>query len=756
MLAFLGLSMTSAYAQLTYEIIYDTIHGYRAVGNGSYSGNLTSVQLAVDWIKGNAAGADCTIKFVSGTDPLNLSIGSTTTLITFDGGASGTDWGLVTLTGKATASAAMNADVIDVRNHASIDCKAEITGTGNSIIGVYNSGAVTISAGGIVTSTSNAATVFIKGGILTVNGGTVQALGNNTIAINAISYAVINIISGTVSATTNLAISSSYSTVNISGGAVSAITGTAITINYEGTVNISGGTVSATTGAAVHNGEFTNINISGGTVSATTGIAIDNRFGSTVNISGGTVSVTTGIAIDNGLFAGDHYSGTVNISGGTVSATTGIAVRNNYEGKITISDVALVTSEGKDNNGTITLENHGTNTGVRLEIKGGMVKNSSTTVGCAVLNQSCGAIEISGGTVSGDGSGCYAINNAAGAVNISGGTVSSTNGTAVQSNLGPITVSGGTVSGTSGSFTIDGSTITVNGGTVSATNGIAVNGGPITIGGGIVSATTGKAVSAIISGEPLTISGGTISATTGDAVSVGGAEITTTISGGTISVTTGKAVNIYVRVEATTISGGTISATTGYAVYADGFETTLSGGTLFAYGKEDKDVIVSNYTQSGDAVIVAWDANAGTLAYSAGTSDDIYKLPAPAKAVWAKQGSKSGISVAYNTNTDFIPIDGVTVTGAGVGTLRATSLQVYPNPTTGVLNLIQETFNNEQLTINNVEIYDIMGRKQKAESRKGKEEKGEVMMDISHFPAGVYFLRIETENKMITQKIIKN
>ncbi|MCL2041814.1 MAG: T9SS type A sorting domain-containing protein [Bacteroidales bacterium] len=72
---------------------------------------------------------------------------------------------------------------------------------------------------------------------------------------------------------------------------------------------------------------------------------------------------------------------------------------------------------------------------------------------------------------------------------------------------------------------------------------------------------------------------------------------------------------------------------------------------------------------------------------------------------------------------------------------------IYPNPTSGGL-----TITNYELRITEVEVFDLMGRKvlsQKAESRKQKE------LDISHFPAGMYFVRIMTDKGVVTKKVVK-
>ena len=77
------------------------------------------------------------------------------------------------------------------------------------------------------------------------------------------------------------------------------------------------------------------------------------------------------------------------------------------------------------------------------------------------------------------------------------------------------------------------------------------------------------------------------------------------------------------------------------------------------------------------------------------------------------------------------------------------ALLLYPNPTTGKL-----TITNYELRITGIEVFDVYGRKQKAENRKQKAE-SEIGIDISHLPAGVYFVKVSTENQTITKKISK-
>ena len=64
---------------------------------------------------------------------------------------------------------------------------------------------------------------------------------------------------------------------------------------------------------------------------------------------------------------------------------------------------------------------------------------------------------------------------------------------------------------------------------------------------------------------------------------------------------------------------------------------------------------------------------------------------------------------------------------------ETSNIKVYPNPTYGQL-----TMNNEQLIINDVEIYDVVGQKLQSTIVNLQSE---ITIDISHLPAGVYFLK---------------
>ena len=85
-------------------------------------------------------------------------------------------------------------------------------------------------------------------------------------------------------------------------------------------------------------------------------------------------------------------------------------------------------------------------------------------------------------------------------------------------------------------------------------------------------------------------------------------------------------------------------------------------------------------------------------------------------------------------------------------------ITVLPNPTTGEL-----TITNYELRIRDVEIYDVYGRKMISDIRCpisdiGKSDigKSEIEINIAHLPQGLYFIKVDTENGVFVEKVIKN
>jgi len=83
----------------------------------------------------------------------------------------------------------------------------------------------------------------------------------------------------------------------------------------------------------------------------------------------------------------------------------------------------------------------------------------------------------------------------------------------------------------------------------------------------------------------------------------------------------------------------------------------------------------------------------------------------------------------------------------GINDLELANINIYPNPITNELRI-----ENYDLRIEGVEIYDICGR-------KVFEQKENLTVlrsyDITVFPAGVYFVKIQTETGEVVRKVVK-
>ena len=92
----------------------------------------------------------------------------------------------------------------------------------------------------------------------------------------------------------------------------------------------------------------------------------------------------------------------------------------------------------------------------------------------------------------------------------------------------------------------------------------------------------------------------------------------------------------------------------------------------------------------------------------------------------------------------------------GISTANIAQIEIYPNPTTGMLKIARghAPLPSYELQVTDIEVYDIFGRKQKAESRMQKAER-EIEIDLTELETGAYFVKIYTEKGVVTKKVIK-
>ena len=110
------------------------------------------------------------------------------------------------------------------------------------------------------------------------------------------------------------------------------------------------------------------------------------------------------------------------------------------------------------------------------------------------------------------------------------------------------------------------------------------------------------------------------------------------------------------------------------------------------------------------------------------------------------------VTAVYGADESFSQMSNVICTIFGINDYQDSSCNLYPNPTTGEL-----TINNEQLTINSIEVFDIYGKKTISDIRYPMSEigKSEVKINIGHLPAGIYFVKISTQTGEEVKKVVK-
>lgn len=81
----------------------------------------------------------------------------------------------------------------------------------------------------------------------------------------------------------------------------------------------------------------------------------------------------------------------------------------------------------------------------------------------------------------------------------------------------------------------------------------------------------------------------------------------------------------------------------------------------------------------------------------------------------------------------------------GVNDQQIVEVNVYPNPTTGIVNVVSGK------NIDNVNVYDVSGRLVKTVNKISSDKS---VLDLSSLASGTYILKIQTDKKVVTKKVI--
>ena len=83
---------------------------------------------------------------------------------------------------------------------------------------------------------------------------------------------------------------------------------------------------------------------------------------------------------------------------------------------------------------------------------------------------------------------------------------------------------------------------------------------------------------------------------------------------------------------------------------------------------------------------------------------------------------------------------------AGIEDQDFTTLNMYPNPAIDILNI------SAQSTINNIEIYNVLGQ---TVMRMSVEDTS-AEINVSNLNSGIYLIKYEINNRTSTKKFVKN
>ena len=202
---------------------------------------------------------------------------------------------------------------------------------------------------------------------------------------------------------------------------------------------------------------------------------------------------------------------------------------------------------------------------------------------------------------------------------------------------------------------------------------------------------------------------------------------------------TGYTFKAFITFNGTTVYGSEMTFTT----LDQGQETCAAPTNVTASNITNNSADIS-WTQQGD--VTSWDVNykvAGATAWnSATTTTNPYTL--------------SGLSdnttyevqvIAHCTNgVTSDPSATITLTTVGINDYELNNVVVYPNPTTGMIQI-----QNSESMIQDVEVYDAYGKLLNAVNVNDHA----VALDLSGYAAGTYFVKIVTENGVVTKRVVK-
>ena len=151
-----------------------------------------------------------------------------------------------------------------------------------------------------------------------------------------------------------------------------------------------------------------------------------------------------------------------------------------------------------------------------------------------------------------------------------------------------------------------------------------------------------------------------------------------------------------------------------------------------------------SWTQQGD--VTSWDVNykvAGATSWnSSTTSTNPYTITGLTESTTYEVQV-----IAHCTNgATSEPSATITLTTVGINDYELNNVVVYPNPTNGMVQIQHSEF-----LIQNVEVYDAYGKMLNVVNVNDNS----ATIDLSDYASGTYFVKIVTENGVVTKRVVK-
>ena len=109
-------------------------------------------------------------------------------------------------------------------------------------------------------------------------------------------------------------------------------------------------------------------------------------------------------------------------------------------------------------------------------------------------------------------------------------------------------------------------------------------------------------------------------------------------------------------------------------------------------------------------------------------------------------------SVCSFGESNFVNGENITT---GIASYDGSDLTLYPNPTTGVVN-VQFTMNNEQFGDGEIQVFDVYGRRLSVVETGRAPSLQTVQIDLSNYATGIYLIKLVNNGRvMVTGKVVK-